>query len=133
MNGEPKTRYHAEIKLTVEGKEARINVFADTLNEVFSDLAKIAIQYDELHSQARREIMNADLKSKQLKQPKPSKAPREFDPELDEFDTGEVPVCLYCGSAEFMELIRFTDKKTGKPRQAWKCQSCDKWHFPNNG
>jgi len=38
-----------------------------------------------------------------------------------------------CGTDEFMELISFTDKNTGKPRQAWKCQQCQKWHWSKNG
>jgi len=34
-----------------------------------------------------------------------------------------------CGADEFMELISFSDKKTGKPTQAWKCQQCKKWYW----
>ena len=114
-NGQPATRYHAEIKLTVEGKEARINVFADTLNEIFSDLAKITIQFDELHSAAKREILNAELKAKQLHQNGGQSA-----------GLGPTPVCPNCGSTN-TELIQWTDKATGKPKQAWKCQDCKQW------
>jgi hypothetical protein len=127
MNGEPRTRYHAEIKVPVEGREARINVFADTLNEIFADLAKIALQFDDLHLAAKREILNAELKANQLKAngtpvPKPQPAPK---PKAE-----AKPVCQTCGSDEAMELIKWTDKKTGEPRQAWKCQACELWHFP---
>ena len=125
-NGQPTTRYHAEIKISVEGKEARINVFADTLNEIFADLAKIAIQFDQLHLQAKREILNAELKATQAKvngngAPKPKPEPK---PEPK-------PVCQNCGTDEAMELIKWADKKTGEPRQAWKCQACEQWHFPD--
>ena len=125
-NGQPATRYHAEIKLTIAGKESRINVFADTLNEIFLDLAKIGIQFDELHSAAKREILNAGLKAEQLRQdghlpPKPSAKSA----------SAAVPVCMNCGSQEHMELIKWTDKTTGEPRQAWKCQECKEWLRPN--
>lgn len=113
MSGQPSSRYHAEVKLNVEGKEARINVFADTLNEIFADIAKITVQYDELHSQAKREILNAELKAQQLP-PTRNAAP------------GPTPVCPNCGSVN-TELIEWTDKDTGKPRRAWKCQDCGQW------
>jgi hypothetical protein len=121
-NGQPATRYHAEIKLTVEGKEARINVFADTLNEIFSDLAKITIQFDELHSAAKREILNAELKADQLK--KAGALPKK------NAKSGP-PVCETCGSNDAMELIKWVDKETGEAKQAWKCQECKQWHRPN--
>lgn len=35
------------------------------------------------------------------------------------------PTCKKCGSSEHMEYVSFT--KDGKPKQAWKCQSCQKW------
>jgi hypothetical protein len=129
MNGTPLTRYHAEIKLNVEGKEARINVFADTLNEIFSDLAKITIQFDELRNTAKREILNAELKAKQLQKdgvPPPKKDARPAKPEK-----AGPPVCETCGSNDAMELIKWADKETGEARQAWKCQECKQWHRPN--
>jgi len=54
-----------------------------------------------------------------------------FDEEEEDSETGEIPVCKSCGTDEFMELISFSDKKTGKPRQAWKCQQCQNWHWNN--
>ena len=120
MNGTPLTRYHAEIKLTVQGKEARINIFADTLNEIYSDLAKVCVQFDELHSAAKREIVNAELKAKQLGKAGARSA-----------NSDTRPVCQSCGSRDNMELIRWADKKTQEARSAWKCQACDQWHFPD--
>jgi hypothetical protein len=119
-NGAPLTRYHAEIKITVEGKEARINIFADTLNEIYSDLAKISVQFDRLHSQAVRELDNAQLKANQAD--RTGAKPPKSDPR---------PVCASCGSRDSMELVRWADKKTQEARSAWKCQACNQWHFPN--
>jgi len=121
------SRYHAEVKVELEGRECRINTFRDTLQEIFQDIGTICSQYpQDWMNPAKREIVNAELKAAQLRgaQGKPAQAPQVEE-------TGEIPVCEHCGSQEFMELIRFNDKKTGKPRQAWKCQACEKWHFPN--
>jgi len=130
-NGEnQKTRYHAEVKLNIEGHEARVNCFADTLVEIFNDIGTIVSQFPpDWKNPAKREIANAELKAKQLTE----KAAAAAAPELlfGEGKTGEIPVCESCGSDEFMELIEFADKKTGRPRKAWKCQQCQKWHWPN--
>jgi len=121
MNGDK--RYHAEVKVTLEGRECRINSFRDTLQEVFQDIGTICSQFpQDWMNPAKREIVNAERKAAQLRQPK--SAPQTQV-------TGEVPVCEDCGTDEFMELIEFTDKKTGRPRREWKCQQCNKWHWPN--
>lgn len=125
-NGEiPNTRYHAELKLTIEGHEARINCFANTLAEIYQDIGTIASQFPpDWKNPAKREIANAELKANQLK--------GKGNPAANPDQTGEIPVCQNCGTNEFMELITFPDKRTGNPRQAWKCQQCQKWHWPNN-
>lgn len=124
MNGDK--RYHAEVKVILEGRECRINAFRDTLQEIFQDIGTICSQYpQDWMNPAKREIVNAERKAAQLGLQTGSKAPAKAE------ETGEIPVCEHCGSSEHMELIRFTDKKTGKPRQAWKCQACEKWHFEN--
>ena len=41
----------------------------------------------------------------------------------------KTPLCVNCGSTN-TELIKWTDKETGQPRQAWKCQDCKQW-LPN--
>ena len=119
MNGD--SRYHAEVKVVLEGRECRINAFRDTLAEVFQDIATICAQFpQDWKSPAKREIINAERKAEQLR--KDGAVPQK---------AAHVPVCAFCGSAEHMELIKFTDKATGQPSQAWKCQDCKKWHFPN--
>lgn len=37
----------------------------------------------------------------------------------------DIPQCNYCGSNESVELITF--EKEGHQRQAYKCQTCQKW------
>jgi hypothetical protein len=125
MNGDK--RYHAEVKIELEGRECRINAFRDTLQEIFQDIGVICTQFpQDWMNPAKREIVNAERKAAQLGIKKgAAAAPAKAQ------ETGEIPVCEQCGSQEFMELIKFTDKKTGKPRQAWKCQACIKWHFEN--
>ena len=124
MNGDK--RYHAEVKIELEGRECRINAFRDTLQEIFQDIGTICSQYpQDWMNPAKREIINAERKAAQLGLQPGAKAPAK--PE----ETGEIPVCEHCGSKQFMELIEFTDNKTGKPRKAWKCQACKQWHWPN--
>jgi len=123
------SRYHAEVKVELEGRECRINAFRDTLPEIFQDIGTICTQFpQDWMNPAKREIVNAERKAAQLRQPQHNSGSA---PQVEE--TGEIPVCEYCGSQEFMELITFTDKKTSKPRKAWKCQACEKWHWPENG
>ena len=126
---EQKTRYHAEIHLTLEGHEVRINVFADTLAEIQRDLGTIAAQYPpDWQHPAKREIANAQLKAQQIEAQRTATTdkPKAYEPPI-------IPLCRDCGSVEYMELISFIDKKTGNARQAWKCQKCGKWHFDKNG
>ncbi len=37
------------------------------------------------------------------------------------------PTCQECEHNDNMELVKF--ERGGKPREAWKCQTCDKWHY----
>ena len=122
MNGN--TRYHGEININIGPNEARINVFSDNLQELFKDLGIIQSQFgksDPVTNPAKRDIINAELKAANMGKPT-TQEPQE---------TGEIPTCEECGSQEFMELITFTDKKTGRPRKEWKCQICNRWHWPN--
>mgnify|MGYP001054568007 CR=1 FL=1 len=129
-NGDsPKTRYHAEVKVTIDGHEARINCFRDVLDEVFLDIATIIDQFPgNWKSPAKRELANAQLKADQLRKEGHVK-PDTLEGVL--VGDGEIPVCDECGTDEYMELIQFTDKKTGAPRRAWKCQQCKEWHWPD--
>ena len=118
-NGQPSTRYHAEIKLTYDAREVRINIFADTLVEIYRDLANISQQVPgPIQNGAHREIANAEIKAQQLR--KDGAAPQKAT---------HLPVCVNCGSQN-TELINWNDKVTGEAKQAWKCQDCKQW-LPN--
>lgn len=135
-NGEkPETRYHAEVKINIEGHEARVNCFADSLVEIFRDIGTVVAQFPpDWKNPAKREIANAELKANQLKQKleKDSFLKTDSAALMAGPTVFEIPFCENCGTDAFMELIPFTDKKTGRPRQEWKCQQCQKWHW-NNG
>ena len=118
------SRYHAEVKGSFEGREIRVNVFADTLIRLFSDFLS-AVEY--LVNPAKVEENGKSLPPTQppAKQPaKPNPIPKAPAPT-------DAPVCANCGSSQSMELIDFTDKKTGERKQAWKCQECLKWVWDN--
>ena len=120
------TRYHAEIKLTYDAREVRINIFADTLVEIYKDLAQISEQVPGPFANAgHREILNAELKAKQIQQK--GELPKHVEKKLAPPPT---PICVNCGSAN-TELIKWTDKITGERKQAWKCQDCKQW-LPND-
>jgi hypothetical protein len=129
MNGENQktSRFHAQIRTNILGHEATINIFAETLNEIYRDIANVVQQYPGNLGPARREVANAELKAnqRQPQHPNPEPTPQPAPPE-------QGPICQECGTGDFMELIRFKDKK-GNPRQAWKCQQCQKWHWEDNG
>ena len=111
------SRYHAEGKGSFEGREIRVNVFSDSLISLFRDIHS-AVGY--LVNPTKIEENGQSLPP--VQPPKPS--PRAPVPT-------EAPVCASCGSSQAMELIHFKDKKTGEPRQAWKCQECNEWHWDN--
>ena len=119
-------RYHAEVKVITEGRDARINIFADTLDEVFMDLNTICCQYpiDGQPTPATPAPQPSPKPAPARPAPAPAPAPRPTP------NHNKTPECSHCGNNLFMELISFTDKKTGAPRSEWKCQECNGWHFP---
>ena len=133
MNGTPSSRYHAEIKLTWDAREVRINIFADTLVEIYRDLANISEQLPgPLQNAGHREIANAELKAQQLQKDGllPASVAKKVAPTpAPKAALRTAPVCVNCGS-ENTELINWVDKTTGEPKQAWKCQDCKQW-LPN--
>lgn len=132
------SRYHAEVKVIIEGHDCRLNIFADTLHEIFGDIGTICAHFPREWAPAPS--VNG------LPQPPPPKQPT--GPGAQPMDAvgqplpashtvvddqgfpSEVPVCQHCGNWDGMELIEFKSKKDGKQKRAWKCQACDKWHFP---
>lgn len=141
MAGEqPETRYHAEVKYLARNgstKEIRINIFANTLNEVFADIATVEQQLSgdpHYMNQAQLEMANARNHRSTGEAPDPRTAgrpqPAPWAPPQDDpagIFGKDQPVCKNCGNIGDMELIHWTDRKTGEPREAWKCQACGKW------
>lgn len=124
------SRYHAEVKVELEGRECRINAFRDTLDEVFQDIGTICSQFpQDWMNPAKREIVNAERKAAGIRQ---QQADAKSKPASREAALKAPPVCRECGTAESMELIEFPDKKTGQFRKAWKCQACNAWYWPDS-
>ena len=118
MASEPKSRYHAKVRLEWDGLETEINVFADSLDEVYHDLHTIARVSPENVADA--------LSHNDARQLPPSvPQPESVD------DTEPAPSCQTCGTRQHMQLIEFTDRETGQPKSRWKCAECQKWHWPN--
>jgi len=121
------SKYHAEVKVDIEGRDARINIFADTLNEVFRDLAIVTAQLPPSWMRpAKGEIMNAErIAAGAPAAPEtPPAGPTVVMP------TTPAPACATCSSNQSMELIEFRSKKDGKLKRAWKCQQCSEWYYP---
>lgn len=135
----PKGKYHAEVKSHTNGTEVRINIFAENLGEVFQDIVVIQKQFAALTAGQVPPIIAGIVKAveaasgAQAVEEIFNKPPQQVQPAQKPQPPGkqptDPPVCEYCGNIDGMELIEFLDKKSGKPRKAWKCQTCEKWHF----
>jgi len=122
------SRYHGEIKLRIGPDEARINVFSDSIDDLFLDLTAIQAQFsqaDPVSTPARPHRASQPMSANGRPLP-----PNVNRPPPDDGLPPEVPTCKHCGNWDGMELIEFTSKKDGKQKRAWKCQACDEWHFP---
>lgn len=121
MSDQPQRRFHGEVKVQRNGLEVRVNIFDDNREVVYLEMQHAIAQFAALSgdpksiqpmNNAQREIARAE--QARAEQAKVSAAVN-------------APPCQECGSDEAMELIRWKDKNTGEPRQAWKCQNCNLW------
>ena len=69
MGNNQSTRYHAEVKLARKNgeNEVRVNIFADTLAEIFANIAEVELQFSReprAMSQAQLEIARAEQLAK---------------------------------------------------------------------
>ena len=117
MASDPKSRYHAKVRINWDGLETEINVFADSLDEVYHDLHTIAHVSPENVASALEDPLSLPPE-----RPEPASLPAGAEP---------APVCQSCGTRQHMQLIEFTDRETGQPKSRWKCAACQKWHWPN--
>jgi len=103
-------RFSTNIRYTITGLEEQVTIRNDTdLAAHFAEVKKV------------RDLLTA-LGAH------PTKANGNGDPPVAD-PTQPPPVCKKCGSSEHMELVAFM--KDGKPKDAWKCQTCQKWHYDN--
>lgn len=130
-----KKHVHGEIKIQRNGSELRVNIFADTLNEVFLSIAQVEAQYSKSASTsfaAKREILRAEeaaAAAKVPQQPTPSSQGWPFKEPAPSKANGIVnlPVCKQCGSNENLEKVQFTNQETGQLLTRFKCQTCKVW------
>lgn len=72
--GNNQSRYHAEVKLARKNgdNEVRVNIFADTLAEIFADIAEVEAQFSReprAMSQAQLEMARAEQLAQAAKSP----------------------------------------------------------------
>lgn len=135
MSAEPRSRYHAKIHLEWAGLDTELNIFAESLDELYHNMhavtqitpeAVAAAVAQERHQAAAASVpAPASQPSAPARLPSPAPA---ADPAAEE--RAAAPSCLTCGTSEFMELIEFKDRDTGELKRRWKCSQCQKWHWP---
>ena len=98
-------KYHAEVKS--RNCQVRINIFAKDLRRLFKDLETVCdyLGYDE-----------SPIGQSTAGQPRPSAS----NGSNGACYTPGSP-CPHCGVLDAVELVKWTDKATGQPRQAPKC------------
>ena len=86
-----------------------ITLLSSALDSLNDPVADKATAMPKQQSQAQRELGNAEnhAKAKQSQDQRPQ--------------------CPQCGSCQTMDLITFTDQKSGNPMARYKCQACKIW------
>lgn len=111
-------KYSVSIKLNIEGYDAQITLRSD--DDVNRLLGEVLNVLDSMPKNGGKPAQPAsEPQPKPQAQPKPQ--PRAQAPGKP------VEACPNCGSTTGLKLIRWNDKNTGEPRQAWKCQDCNQW------
>jgi len=130
MSAEPRSRYHAKLHLEWAGLDTELNIFADSLDELYHNMHAVTQVTPEAVAAAiaheRQETASAPAQP-----PAPARLPSPApaaDPAAEA--RAAAPSCLTCNTAEFMELIEFKDRETGELKRRWKCSQCQKWHWP---
>lgn len=138
LNPGPNGRSRIHIQKRIDEADVVINVFGNDPDETYD----LFVQFLKLvageptkqrPTQAQRELANAELKARQIAQ-KQQGQPDTVSAALRNHDLipppANAPLCNNCGVEDQMKLIRWTDKATGQPMRAWKCQSCNQWWRP---
>ena len=117
MASQPVSKFHAKVRLEWDGLDTELNIFSDSLLDLYRDLQTVTHATPE----GVQQVLDG--------QPTHS-APQPAQP-VSQAPVDERPVCQTCGTSEFMELIEFADRETGERKARWKCQQCQSWHWPD--
>ena len=117
MASQPASRFHAKVRLEWDGLDTELNIFSDSLLDLYRDLQTV--------THATPEGVQ-DVLDGQPAQSAPQPAQPVAPPVVD-----ERPECQNCGTSAHMELIEFADRETGERKARWKCQQCQSWHWPD--
>jgi len=104
-------KYSINIKLNLEGYDSRITMRSDDdFNALFSNALSLIQALPKSNHNG-----NGNGNGKAKSSPPAAQS------------NGEPKTCPSCGSIGGPMLIKWTDKNTGEPRSAWKCQDCQTW------
>ena len=101
-------RFSTNIRYTMTGLEEQLTIRNDT--DLGAHFAEVKKARDLLSTLGAHSSKSNALQQTTSTEPQPT-----------------APVCKKCASSENMELVSFT--KDGKPKDAWKCQKCNAWHY----
>jgi hypothetical protein len=129
MTDQPQVRFHGKVRVQKGDTLIEINVFDDNQEKVYLEIQKAVAQFSndiKPATAAQREIAHAEQAAAARKAASPAPAPKPV-PKPRSTSIANAPVCPECGLSENVELVRWADKETGEPKQAWKCQICNRW------
>jgi ribosomal protein L40E len=101
-------RFSTNIRYTITGLEEQLTIRNDT--DLAAHFAEVKKARDLLNNLGAHSAKSNGSSQNVSTDPQPT-----------------APVCKKCGSSDDMELVSFT--KDGKPKDAWKCQKCNAWHY----
>lgn len=120
-------RYSINLRFNLRGYDSQVTMRDD--NDCGELMEKYLNILGKLHDIGATPVRRwEEVKGNGNGNGKTESRPSADQPRLDE---NTPPTCRQCGSSEGMEHIEFD--RGGKPRKAWKCQTCEKWYYEKNG
>lgn len=101
-------RFSTNIRYTINGLDEQLTIRNDS--DLATHIAEVKKARDLLSAIGAHSAKPNDSSQTTSAMPQPT-----------------APVCKKCSSSDDMELVSFT--KDGKPKDAWKCQKCNAWHY----
>jgi hypothetical protein len=126
---QPQSRFHGKVRVQRGDTLIEVNVFDDNRQVVYLEVAQAIAQFSrdiKPATAAGREIARVEQAVLDRKAAPPASAPKPVS-NPGKTSIANAPVCPECGLSDSVELVRWTDKKTGEQKKAWKCQLCKKW------